>query len=343
MALLAWSVLVLLTVWPVATINVTVVPSSEPFIFSDPATAIPGVPNSQYTGKQAAGQFNCMIGHNRCNSAPHSFCMLRRCCTTLLTDSFAGMSVDLLQYVISHINANLPLGAPSITVSMQDPTLGTYGTKTNGTYDGLIGDLLANRSALSPMDVTITSARVDDGVLFSTPFLSSGLYVLTQRVRATPSVWRFLQPFTTELWVTLLASMLALSVSLYLLDKWSPFGFRRTSLDEHEQRELSLPNSTFTSIMLLLKKEGSHARAMSTRIAFTAGVMMIMLLFNAYRAGLNVIVAIKELVPNIEGIQDLQQRGLLFAVAGGTAQYDFFTQNADPAIRVCATFPLFSR
>lgn len=279
---------------PAAALNISItLVPSAPFCFNDPDTMIQGQPNSAYS----------------------------------------GFLIDLLSRATFSLNSKPPFVSDMMSYTFRSPSNGSYGIKTDGLYNGVVGDLLANVTALAVADLTMTVARATDGVQFTVPFLTSGLGVMTRRVRQPPSMFRFLKPFTTRLWIAVLGAVVAVAVSIWVLDIASPFGYHRTG-HHAEKRKLNFPNSAFTSIMNVLKKDAAEPKAVSTRIALLSAIFLVLFLFNAYKAKLNVLVAVKELVPYVSGFADLQQRQLPFAVLADTANVEYFRRSTDPSVIV---------
>ena len=67
--------------------------------------------------------------------------------------------------------------------------------------------------AVAPLTITSMRERVVD---FSKPFMSSGITILVKKPhRASPSMFSFLQPFSTELWFVIIGLFLLISFTLY--------------------------------------------------------------------------------------------------------------------------------
>jgi len=117
-------------------------------------------------------------------------------------------------------------------------------------------------------DLTITSARVESGVMFLPPFMSSGSALLTLQALEKPSVWRFLRPFTARLWWFLLLAIIYMGITMWLQDRCSPFSHRQWAKDPQSRRTLNLPNASYITVMALLGKDAQEPRSVSSRLTF---------------------------------------------------------------------------
>ncbi|KAJ9550908.1 hypothetical protein OSB04_014953 [Centaurea solstitialis] len=88
----------------------------------------------------------------------------------------------------------------------------------NGTYDQLLHHIEGKNCEAVAGDVTIRGNRAQY-VDFTIPYLSSDVYML---VRAThpwnQTLWTFLNPFTTRLWITLVSVCIFIGVAIAILE-----------------------------------------------------------------------------------------------------------------------------
>jgi len=164
---------------------------------------------------------------------------------------FSGMFVDLLRYLASYYSVTTG------TVLQLSFHLGSNGDIVNGTRGGAIGELLQSppEAEVAIGTFSITPDRAAAGLQFTTPFLSSGIGMLTSATAIPPNMWNFVQPLALDAWMALLGCFLWGAVATYFTDRCSPFGFWRTAHEKHERRLLNIPNAIYTSLRVLMRRE----------------------------------------------------------------------------------------
>ncbi len=158
---------------------------------------------------------------------------------------------------------------------------GLYGDmdKSNN-WNGLMGEVLADRADLILAPLTITPDRLNF-VEFTNPFKYQGITILVKRDKRTSNLASFLQPFKEALWVMVLVSVHVVAVVLYLLDRFSPFArFKMSTTDSAEEDALNLSRALWFTWGVLLNSgvgEGTP-RSFSARVLgmVWAGFAMIM-------------------------------------------------------------------
>ncbi|XP_017880091.1 uncharacterized protein LOC108624962 isoform X2 [Ceratina calcarata] len=103
---------------------------------------------------------------------------------------------------------------------------GLFGKRngTSGTWNGIMGELVSGRAqlAFAPLSVSANRAKVVD---FTTPYFFSGVSFLTAvKVKSEISLFPFLSPFSTELWIAVFTSLNFTAIAVALYEWFSPFG-----------------------------------------------------------------------------------------------------------------------
>jgi len=139
--------------------------------------------------------------------------------------AYEGFAIDLMGEVARIVGFNFSL-----------ILAGGYGSRNreDGTWSGMIGDVVSGRADLAVGDLTINSER-EEAVDFSMPFLDLGISILYV---ATPSksieLFSFMDPLSPVVWVLMLVAGLLVSLTIFCLAKFSPF--ETAELDSREGR-----------------------------------------------------------------------------------------------------------
>ncbi|XP_046561718.1 probable glutamate receptor [Haliotis rubra] len=109
---------------------------------------------------------------------------------------------------------------------------GKYGSYGNGQWSGMIGEVVRREANIGLGDVTITRER-ERVVDFSKPYLSQTLRLLVKTPkRYEPGLGYFLQPFSSEIWLSILFALLLVAILFVLIGRFNPFEWRQVASDK---------------------------------------------------------------------------------------------------------------
>ncbi|XP_062386138.1 glutamate receptor ionotropic, kainate 5 [Sardina pilchardus] len=99
---------------------------------------------------------------------------------------------------------------------------GLYGApEINGSWTGMVGELINRKADLAVAGFTITSER-EKVIDFSKPFMSLGISILYRvHIGRKPGYFSFLDPFSPAVWLFMLLAYLAVSCVLFLAARWA--------------------------------------------------------------------------------------------------------------------------
>ncbi|XP_043285418.1 uncharacterized protein [Venturia canescens] len=128
-----------------------------------------------------------------------------------------GLTMDLLSLVSHELGFRFDL-----YVSRD----GLFGKRNgqNGTWNGVVGELLHGNAqlAFAPMSVLSRRAEVID---FTTPYFFSGVSFLTApKPKSEIPLLAFLMPFSTELWIAVFTFLNVTAMAVAVYEWFSPFG-----------------------------------------------------------------------------------------------------------------------
>ncbi|XP_071954410.1 glutamate receptor ionotropic, NMDA 3A-like [Antedon mediterranea] len=130
----------------------------------------------------------------------------RRCCLGLCVDLLNDISRDL------EITYELYLVADK-----------NHGALENGSWNGMVGDLLYGKAdiAISSFSITLERSEVID---FTAPFFHSGFSALVAKKKRELTFGAFLAPLDGYVWMTIFMSAIVISFAITVFEWVSPYG-----------------------------------------------------------------------------------------------------------------------
>ncbi|KAL4235673.1 Glutamate receptor ionotropic [Mactra antiquata] len=135
-----------------------------------------------------------------------SFPYIIKCCR--------GLSLDLLNRLASDLDFDYNLYIVSDR---------TYGNGTNGTWNGMVRELMAGTAhmAVAAFSITLPRLKVID---FTSPYFFSGFSVLYSEKQRASNMQAFLEPFDIPVWFAIIVSATIAAIAMGIFEWNSPFG-----------------------------------------------------------------------------------------------------------------------
>ncbi|XP_075038978.1 glutamate receptor ionotropic, NMDA 2B [Mixophyes fleayi] len=216
---------------------------------------------------------------------------IKRCCK--------GFCIDILKKIAKTVK---------FTYDLYLVTNGKHGKKINGTWNGMIGEVVTKRAYMAVGSLTINEER-SEVVDFSVPFIETGISVMVSRSNGTVSPSAFLEPFSADVWVMMFVMLLIVSaVAVFIFEYFSPVGYNRCLADG---REPGGPSFTIGKAIWLLwglvfnnsvpvqNPKGTTSKIMVSVWAFFAVIFLA-----SYTANLAAFMIQEEYVDQVSGLSD---------------------------------------
>ncbi|CAH0703354.1 unnamed protein product [Spodoptera exigua] len=142
-------------------------------------------------------------------------------------EPFTGFCAELTKMLSEKMEINYEIKV------VRDGKYGSENPKAPSGWDGMVGELLRKEAdiAIAPLTVTLDREAVID---YSRPFLSFDLKPTKNTANSTSAIFSFLQPLSMEIWISILCSLFAVSVVLFIVSRFSPYEWRVVSFtDSH--------------------------------------------------------------------------------------------------------------
>ncbi|KHN75082.1 Glutamate receptor ionotropic, kainate 2 [Toxocara canis] len=217
----------------------------------------------------------------------------------------------------------------------------------NGTWDGMIGEILRGEAemAVAPLTVNFRRAEVVD---FTKPFLSLGISILFKiPADNQPDVFSFLNPLPLQIWICILISIVGLTLGMYIVAHLTPYEWNLnfsccTAHQPHPAAQFSPANSpvqlannysfwnTLWYVMSTMLKGGCDfgPRAVSTRLLGGTWWVFTLVIVAAYTANLAAVLTVSRTFIPIKNFDDLaNQTTISYGTIQGGSTMQFFQES----------------
>ena len=196
---------------------------------------------------------------------------------------FEGYAVDLIDELSQLLNFKYEIRL------CKDGKYGAQGP--DGSWNGMIGELLRNEADLAIVDLTITRKR-EQVVDFTLPFMTTGVSILYLKPqKAESDFFGFLAPFSNTVWILLLLALAMTSLFSFICGRLSPYEWQDPSpcyiARNIVTNDLSMKNAFWLKTGSLMQQGCDiMPKAMSTRLICIVWYFFIMILVASYTANL---------------------------------------------------------
>ncbi|XP_061093159.1 glutamate receptor ionotropic, kainate 5 [Conger conger] len=238
-------------------------------------------------------------------------------------DQYEGFCVDMLRELADILKF-------SFRIKLVDD--GLYGApEPNGSWTGMVGELINRKADLAVAGFTITSER-EKVIDFSKPFMTLGISILYRvQLGRKPGYFSFLDPFSPAVWLFMLLAYLAVSCVLFLAARLSPYEWYNPHPCLRERRDLlenqyTLGNSLWFPVGGFMQ-QGSEImpRALSTRCVSGVWWAFTLIIISSYTANLAAFLTVQRMEAPIESPDDLaDQTNIEYGTIHGGSTMTFF-------------------
>uniref|UniRef100_W5LH95 Glutamate receptor n=1 Tax=Astyanax mexicanus TaxID=7994 RepID=W5LH95_ASTMX len=238
-------------------------------------------------------------------------------------DQYEGFCVDMLKELSDILKF-------TFRIKLVDD--GLYGApEPNGSWTGMVGELINRKADLAVAAFTITSER-EKVIDFSKPFMTLGISILYRvHIGRKPGYFSFLDPFSPAVWLFMLLAYLAVSCVLFLAARLSPYEWYNPHPCLRERRDMlenqyTLGNSLWFPVGGFMQ-QGSEImpKALSTRCVSGVWWAFTLIIISSYTANLAAFLTVQRMEAPIESPDDLaDQTNIQYGTIHGGSTMTFF-------------------
>ncbi|XP_045929742.1 glutamate receptor ionotropic, kainate 4 isoform X5 [Micropterus dolomieu] len=238
-------------------------------------------------------------------------------------DRYEGFCVDMLKELADILKFKYRIRL------VGDRLYGVPGA--NGTWTGMVGELISRKADLAVAGLTITAER-EKVIDFSKPFMTLGISIMYRvHLGRRPGYFSFLDPFSPGVWLFMLLAYLAVSCVLFLVARLTPYEWYNPHPCLKGRCNLlinqySLGNSFWFPVGGFMQQGSTIApRALSTRCVSGVWWAFTLIIISSYTANLAAFLTVQRMEVPIESVDDLaDQTAIEYGTMHGGSTMTFF-------------------
>ena len=213
-----------------------------------------------------------------------------------------------------------------------------YGNKQpDGSWNGMIGDLISGKANISLSAMTVTPAR-EKVVDFTPRFMKYSISILLKSPEATSNVWSFVKPFDNHVWVSIFLTIFISTGILGIFVK--TFNFLQTP-SCHDKIETIPPDTSALKLIVTvlwfivsttMQQGGEHSmpKTYSVKVFIAIWWFFALILISTYTANLAAFLTMSRLDTPIRSFNDLaNQDEIAYGTVADSSVIDFIKERAE--------------
>ncbi|XP_022787790.1 glutamate receptor 4-like isoform X1 [Stylophora pistillata] len=230
---------------------------------------------------------------------------------------YEGYCIDLLDELAKRLK---------FTYEMYSSPDGMYGAELeNGTWNGMVGELVGKRADIAVASLTVTESR-EKVVDFSVPFMYYSREILIKKSPPGGKIdmLQFMNPFDIQVWFATLASLVVISVAVFVINYFSPYGYKDKN-GRGTSEEFNFFNSVWFALACMLQQGADNTpKSSSGRILSGCYWFCILIMISTYTANLAAFLAVKDNDNPINNLEDIVSSSYQVAVIESGSTYEAF-------------------
>ncbi|KAF9797941.1 hypothetical protein SFRURICE_019284 [Spodoptera frugiperda] len=216
----------------------------------------------------------------------------------------------------------------SFDYEIVSPKTGDFGKKLpNGTWDGVVGDLMRGETDIAISALTMTAER-EEVIDFVAPYFEqTGILIVIRKPIRKTSLFKFMTVLRTEVWLSIVAALVLTGFMIWLLDKYSPYSARNNpDAYPYPCREFTLKESFWFALTSFTPQGGGEApKALSGRTLVAAYWLFVVLMLATFTANLAAFLTVERMQTPVSSLEQLaRQSRINYTVVEGSSVHQYF-------------------
>ncbi|XP_061546405.1 glutamate receptor ionotropic, delta-1 isoform X3 [Phycodurus eques] len=218
---------------------------------------------------------------------------------------------------------------------------GKYGsTLPNGSWNGMIGELIAKRADLAVSAITITPER-ERVVDFSKRYLDYSVGILMRKSEEKINIFSLLAPFDLAVWACIAAAIPVVGVMIFLLRRIQAIRCQKNTVGHPQPSPSTSLQSAIWIVYGAFVQQGSDSilSSVALRIVMGSWWLFTLIVCSSYTANLAAYLTVSRMDNAIRSFQDLSKQGdLAYGTVRDSAVYDYFQAKGTNPLEQDSTF-----
>ncbi|XP_032526298.2 ionotropic receptor 25a [Danaus plexippus] len=232
---------------------------------------------------------------------------------------YEGYCIELINKIAEELGFDYEIVTPKI---------GTFGRRLpNGSWDGIIGDLMTGETDIAVAALTMTAER-EEVVDFVAPYFEqTGILIVIRKPIRKTSLFKFMTVLRTEVWLSIVAALLLTGFMIWLLEKYSPYSARNNpGAYPYPTREFTLKESFWFALTSFTPQGGGEApKALSGRTLVAAYWLFVVLMLATFTANLAAFLTVERMQTPVSSLEQLaRQSRINYTVVEGSTVHQYF-------------------
>ncbi|XP_026327866.1 uncharacterized protein LOC113236096, partial [Hyposmocoma kahamanoa] len=208
------------------------------------------------------------------------------------------------------------------------PKSGSFGRRlTNGSWDGVVGDLMRGETDLAVAALTMTAER-EEVIDFVAPYFEqTGILIVIRKPIRKTSLFKFMTVLRTEVWLSIVGALVLTGFMIWLLDKYSPYSARNNpDAYPYPCREFTLKESFWFALTSFTPQGGGEApKALSGRTLVAAYWLFVVLMLATFTANLAAFLTVERMQTPVSSLEQLaRQSRINYTVVESSTIHQYF-------------------
>ncbi|XP_072439689.1 glutamate receptor ionotropic, delta-1-like isoform X2 [Chiloscyllium punctatum] len=231
---------------------------------------------------------------------------------------YKGFSIDVLDALAKHLG---------FKYEIYQAVDHKYGSQLpNGSWNGMIGELINKKADIAISAITITPER-ENVVDFSKRYMDYSVGILLKKPEEKINIFSIFAPFDLAVWACIAAAIPLVGVLIFVLNRVQ---LVRTQTPTHPQTPPSTSNTLHSAIWLVygafVQQGGdSPMNSVAMRIVMGSWWLFTLIVCSSYTANLAAFLTVSRMDNSIHSFQDLvKQSDLSYGTVRDSSVYEYF-------------------